>query len=367
MPAAQGTASRQGSPSPHTSSTIGALTLAGDSWRALGTYVHLLVTDPRALIPARDLLRTQLAELDRAASRFRPDSEVQALCRAQGAPMTASSLLVHAVEVALEAARSTDGDVDPTLGSTLVALGYDRDFPALPAARPGRVGDLGAGFPSEITHAGERGRVVATRRASWRDVTVTPATVTPGTIQVPAGVLLDLGATAKALGADLAARAIHDALGCGVLVSLGGDLATAGRAPAGGWTVRVQDLPAPGHPAPGHPAPGRPGPDGPAQTVALTGGALATSSTTARRWQHGGEAMHHVLNPRTLRPVTAPWRTVSVAAPTCVAANTATTCAIVRGGGVWGDGAVAYLRGTGLPARLVAQDGSVTLLNGWPT
>ena len=50
-----------------------------------------------------------------------------------------------------------------------------------------------------------------------------------GTLRVPSGIeKLDLGATAKALAADRAAAGASDAAGCGVLVSLGGDIATAG-------------------------------------------------------------------------------------------------------------------------------------------
>ncbi len=95
------------------------------------------------------------------------------------------------------------------------------------------------------------------------------------TVRVPRGVVLDLGATAKAWAADRAAQAIHAACGCGVLVSLGGDLATAGAAPAGGWRIHVTD---------DH----RAGPLAPGQTVAVASGGLATSSTAVRRWRQDG-------------------------------------------------------------------------------
>ena len=52
-------------------------------------------------------------------------------------------------------------------------------------------------------------------------------------IRLPAGVQLDLGATAKALAADMAAEAARTAAGCGVLVGLCGDIAVAGEAPPG--------------------------------------------------------------------------------------------------------------------------------------
>jgi thiamine biosynthesis lipoprotein len=161
-----------------------------------------------------------------------------------------------------------------------------------------------------------------------------------GTRRMPAGVTLDLGATAKALAADRAARAAAAAAGCGVLVSLGGDLATAG--PASRWRVRVTD---------DHAA------DDGGETVEIAGGGLATSSTTVRRWAGG----HHIVDPATGAPAAAPWRTVSVAAATCVDANVASTAAIVLGAGAPG-----WLAERRLPARLCARDGEITRVAGWP-
>jgi FAD:protein FMN transferase len=54
------------------------------SWRAIGTSVHLIVTDPDALGPACRMLRADLAAVDAACSRFRPDSEIVALDRGRG-------------------------------------------------------------------------------------------------------------------------------------------------------------------------------------------------------------------------------------------------------------------------------------------
>jgi thiamine biosynthesis lipoprotein len=130
-----------------------------------------------------------------------------------------------------------------------------------------------------------------------------------------------------------------------VLVNLGGDIALAGPAPAGGWAVRVAD---------DHRAP----PEAPGQVLALDSGALATSSTTVRRW---GEGAHHIIDPRSGLPACSPWRTVSVAAATCVDANTASTAAVVLG-----DDAPAWLEANGLPARLVDDAGEARAVAGWP-
>ncbi len=101
--------------------------------------------------------------------------------------------------------------------------------------------------------------------------------------------------------------------------------------------------------------------DGPAAVVAIREGGLATSSTTARRWQRGGDMLHHILDPRTGLPAPVHWRTVSVAAATCTDANTASTAAIIRGAA-----AADWLGRLGLPARLVDATGQVRTTGGWP-
>ena len=297
---------------------------ASATWRALGTTAVLLVDREAALPGARAAVERELDAIDRACSRFRDDSEIARVNAAGGRPVVVCSLLIEAVLTALRAARLTDGDVDPTIGGPLILAGYDRDFDAIgPAPRPLR----------------------AVRAPGWRVVEVDQRA---RSVRVPAGVMLDLGATAKALAADHAARAAAEAAGCGVLVNLGGDLATAGPPPPGGWLVRVTD---------DHGAPA----DAPGEHVVIRSGALATSSTAVRRWVRGAETIHHILDPSTGEPAAGEWRTVSVAAATCVDANTATTAALVRGAA-----AAAWLEGLGMPARLCRADGSIVRVAGWP-
>jgi thiamine biosynthesis lipoprotein ApbE len=295
-------------------------------FRALGTGIRVLTTDPCAAEPARGAVASELDAVDRACSRFRDDSELSLVQRAAGVPTPVSPLLAELVATSLRVARATGGAVDPTVGTALRALGYDDDFDRIP-------GDAG---PIRL-----RPRSVP----GWRLVDLDPSS---GVLRLPAGVELDLGATAKALAADRAARSAARAAGCGVLVSLGGDLAIAGPPPEGGWPVLVTDR---------HDAP----PDAPGQTVFLTGGGLATSSTTVRRWRRGGALLHHIVDPATGLPARECWRTVSVGAATCVDANGAATAAIV-----WGDRALDRLARRGLPARLVRPDGSVAIVAGWP-
>ncbi len=322
---------------------------ASASWQALGTGVQVVVTDGSLLTAARGMLEADLAAVDQACSRFRPDSEIVALDLAmaggpsvcfgtapqRGAPRPAgpvevSPLLAEAISVALRAARLTGGDVDPTVGAAMNAVGYDRDF-------------------SLVQREGPAVKLTVRAVPGWRQVEFDEQA---RLLRVPPGVQLDLGATAKAWAADRSATRIAAALGCGVLVSLGGDIAVSGPPPAGGWRIRVQDISG---------RPDDPPPPGPSTVVAIQAGGLATSSTAARRWRRGGDVLHHILDPRTGLPATPVWRTVSVSAASCTDANIASTAAVIRG-----RAAPAWLTGLGLPARLVDEAGRVHTIGGWP-
>jgi thiamine biosynthesis lipoprotein len=294
-------------------------------WRAIGTTAEVFVTHEAELPAARRILERELDAIDLACSRFREDSELARVNATPGQWVEVSKLFLEAADTALGAARATEGDVDPTVGRALRVAGYDRDFAQLPAVRTGRVRFVPA--------------------PGWRLVQVDrrrPA------VRVPRGVELDFGATAKALAADRAARACAAELRGGVLVNLGGDLAVGGPAPEGGWTVHVTD---------DHEA----GFDAPGQTVSISSGGLATSSVAVRRWRNGSEPAHHIIDPWSGRPVAEFWRTVSVAAANCVAANIASTASIVRGAGALG-----WLDSLRLPARLVGIDGMVARVADWP-
>lgn len=292
---------------------------------ALGTTAALLVGDPAALEPARAVLVAELAAIDAACSRFRPDSELSRANAASGSPVTIGPLFAEALAAALRAAELTDGAVDPTVGPSLVALGYDRTFASV---RPEQVAPISP-----------------VRAVGWRAVEWDART---RRLRLPGGTALDLGATAKALAADRAASRAARAVGCGVLVSLGGDLSIAGAAPDRGWQVKIADH---------HAAP----PTAPGPVVTLRTGGLATSGTTARAWRRGDRRLHHIVDPATGDVPVQVWRTASVAAASCVDANTASTAAIVLG-----ERAPAWLDAAALPARLVRTDGTEVTVSGWP-
>jgi thiamine biosynthesis lipoprotein len=231
-------------------------------------------------------------------------------------------MLVRAVGAAVEAAAQTDGLVDPTLGHALVAAGYDRDISLVLAESTDP-----AGIP------------VPARSGAWRDIQRDPA----GAILVPRGSALDLGATCKAWAADLIVAAIAAEFDSTVVLSLGGDVAVAG---PGGWPVAITETI-----------------DDPAgaEIVHLPYGGLATSSTAARRWIRGGVIRHHLIDPRTGEPTSGRWRTVTATGATCLAANTATTAAVVLG-----ERAVGWLNERDIPARLVNTSGRIVRTQRWP-
>lgn len=305
--------------------------LDSDTWHALGTGVRLVVHDGD-LAAARAAVEIVIDRVDRTYSRFRPDSELMHLAARPGAWQPVSELLGDAIAAALRAAGLTEGAVDPTVGRAMRAIGYDADFERIRTP----------GAPIEVRLEAVPG---------WRAVEVA---ADRRSVRIRSGVELDLGSVGKGLAADLAARAALDAIGAeasgaGVLVSLGGDLAVLGAAPRGGWRILLAED-------------SETEPDGEGEVVAIGEGAVATSSTTVRRWSRGDVTFHHLVDPWTGGPVQSPWRTATVVAATCVDANSAATAAIVLG-----ERAQAWLRGTGLPARLVATDGSIVTVGRWPT
>jgi thiamine biosynthesis lipoprotein len=297
------------------------------SLRAIGTTASVAVTAVERADEALGLLTEDLRALDEACSRFRPDSELRRLEEdGRGRLTRVSPLLFEAIDVACGVAMQTAGIVDPTIGSALIELGYDRDFDEL--------GSDGPMIDVQPRPAPGWWRIELDRDA--------------GTVAVPVGVHIDLGASAKAWAADASAARIAAALGCGVLVNLGGDVAVSGCPPDDGWAVGIaatcttptSDVD---------------------QVVAISSGGLATSGTTARSWERGGRAVHHIVDPWTGQAAPVVWTLVSTTASSCLEANAYSTAAVV-----WGRDAVGNLCDRGVSARLVDAEGVVVHCGGWP-
>jgi thiamine biosynthesis lipoprotein len=283
-------------------------------WAVWSTTAEVTVTDREALDEAVTLVRAHLAEVDDAVNRFRDDSEIR------NPSGELSPLFLRHLDAALDAARATDGIIDPTVGGILGDLGYDRD----------------------ITLIHDRDvpvKAVVRRVPHWRKVRRVGRR-----LELPAGTELDFGATSKALAADDAAALVAERLGVGVLVGIGGDIATVGGGPVEGWRIRVDAG------------------VGDTHDIQLpSGAAIATSSTIRRTWTQAGADRHHLIDPRTCAPAVTPWAAVTVAADTCVRANIATTASIILG-----RAGLDWLHDHGHPARLVAAAGNVVTIAGWP-
>ncbi len=303
------------------------MAVALESWKALGTSVHVVATDAGELGRATSAVSEVLEDVDTAYSRFRNDSELSHLNANPGRSVRVSPLLATAIDAAQRAARLTDGAVDPTIGQAIRVAGYDVDFSRVAA----QAGPL---------------NLRAWRVPGWQAIRFDRRS---RTVLLPPGVELDLGSTGKALAADLAARAALSAADTGgVLVSLGGDIAMAGTPPSGGWAIRVAED-------------SRVSPDADGEVISVPSGGVATSSTTVRRWTRGAAVLHHIIDPQTSLPATGLFRTVTVAAATCLDANIASTAAIVRG-----EAAINWLLSWRLPARLVENDGTIHYIGRWP-
>jgi FAD:protein FMN transferase len=287
-------------------------------WPAWDTTLHLVVTSSDRLVDARKLVINQVAAIDDACNPLRSDSEVRALQRAHGQPVRVSPLLTELVAVSLRAARLSDGDVDPIARG--VMPGPDREL----FRTPPYGGGTDAREPAAL---------------NWRSIRRDGYELT-----VPAGALLDLSAMARAHAVDRCAWLIHKRFKVGVLVGIGGDIATAGQAPAGGWGTRIRANPA-----------------GPGVPVQLPSTALATSSAASRRWPSGERPLQYPVRPATSRTDSSVWCSISVAAFECTYAKALSMAAMTHG-----HAAPAWLRGLGVSARLVAADGAVVTVGRWP-
>lgn len=236
-------------------------------------------------------IRTAAARL----TRFDAESE---LCRASGLTVV-SPLLRRAVAVALGAARTSGGLIDPTLAAAVTHAGYGSTFEAT------RRADL-----RELLDAAPPRRPARPRPdARWQQITVDDHR---STVALPRGAHLDLGATAKGLLADLALRLLGPV--DRAFVDAGGDVAM--------HTTTTSPLLA-----------ADPFGDAPA-TLTVAPGTLgvATSSIAGRCWWHpNGAPAHHLLDPATGAPAFTGVVQATAAAPSTAEAERLAGQALLSG------------------------------------
>ena len=254
-----------------------------------------------------------LEALSDRLTRFSTESELARLNAAAGAWCAVSGTLFTVVAESVAAARATDGLFDPGLLPLLEAIGYDRDYNEIEHREIGRTDDM---------------PFVAGR---WRDIELDAQRLR---ILLPEGARLDLGGIAKGWAAD-AVLTRHFARYDNVLIDAGGDMrAQGGAKPGEPWAIGIGNPLAP------------PDEESPANAAVLTmgRGGIATSGAGGRWWYQNGKRQHHLLDPRTGRPIPL-WidasdderdtarliATVTALAPTAAHAEVAAKVALLRG------------------------------------
>ncbi|RWR21182.1 FAD:protein FMN transferase [Sinirhodobacter populi] len=254
--------------------------LAGErlrlSGRAFGTDWHVVtpgLTDPRAT--ARRIAAT-LAQVDRAMSPFRPDSEITRFNTLMPA-MQVSPDFARVAGAALATAQASGGAFDPTVGPAVHRYGF--------------------------------GPITGPERADWRRIACEGDRLTR-----EGAVTLDLCGIAKGYAADRIADLLRAETG-DFLIEIGGEIRAEGLAADGGWPIGIAD----------------PLAGGVHDRIRLREGAVATSGDAVNRIDMGGRRYSHTIDPATRAPVRGDIASVSVIAETAMRADALATALWVMG------------------------------------
>lgn len=287
--------------------------IAKERFATMGTTAEVQIVggDPHLLHQAQQ----RLAALEARWSRFRPGSDISELNREAGRSVPVSWETQLLLRRAIAAAQATQGRFDPTIGAALIAHGYDRTF-------------------SEVTSHAIEVTPVPIIDASWPAIEVDEAA---GTACLPVDTVFDPGGIGKGLAADLVAEELADLVD-GILVNLGGDVRMCGAAadPAG-WVISVDDPFDPNREL---------------TRLAIPQGAIATSSKRERSWMTAAGPAHHIIDPRTGRPVQTDVAAVTVLAAEAWWAETQATSLFLQGAEGLAEA------GASIEALMVLDDGS---------
>ncbi len=227
--------------------------------------------------------------VEECCTRFEARSEVMQLAAQVGVPVRVSAILYEAVQFGLAVARESDGAFDPTVGYAMEARGFNREH---------RTGQT------------IRTALDCSNTVSYRDVSLDAERKT---ITLLRPLILDLGAVAKGLAVDLAARELQEFTN--FAINAGGDLYLGGCNPNGErWSIGIR------HPRSDNEL---------IQALRVSKRAVCTSGDYERR-SAAEEQGHHILDPRTGSSAKTV-ASVTVIAPTAMLADGLATAAFVLG------------------------------------
>jgi len=228
-------------------------------------------------------------KIEECCTRFEAGSEVMRLATRVGVPVPVSTILFEAVQFALAVAEATEGAFDPTVGYAMESLGFNREYRTGQTIRTA----LDSNFP-----------------VSYRDVRLDADSQT---ITLHRPLILDLGAVAKGLAVDLAARELQSFEN--FAINAGGDLYLGGCSPSGGpWSIGIR----------------HPRNDGELiDSIRVSNRAVCTSGDYEKRAANE-EQGHHILDPHTGTSANGV-ASVTVIARTAMLADALATAAFVLG------------------------------------
>jgi thiamine biosynthesis lipoprotein len=250
----------------------------------MGTAVTIEVVSPHA-DEGIDRAFGWFRRVEAACTRFNPQSELMQLSARVGVHVEVGPIVFEALQFALAVAEETDGAFDPTVGRRMEVRGFNREY----STGDVRHSDVDDELP-----------------VSYRDVELDPRR---RTVALKRPMVLDLGAVAKGLAVDTAARELQPFTH--FAIDAGGDLYLAGRNPAGQpWSVGIR-----------HPVLH----DQTIDTVHVSNKAVCTSGNYERM-----EIGRHILDPRS-RGGSGRAASVTVVAPNALMADALATAAFVLG------------------------------------
>jgi thiamine biosynthesis lipoprotein len=299
---------------PVAADTAGAVAVEGFAFAAMASRCEIRLAAPDRATAAlwADAAIAEVRRIEAKFSRYRDDSMVSKINAAAGADaaVECDAETVALLDYAEALFVASDGRFDITSG--ILRRAWNFQSKCLPEA-------------TELVRlCGLVGWQSVERRA--------------GTIRLPQpGMEIDFGGFGKEYAADRAAAVLRELGARNGFVNLGGDLHAIGPQPDGSaWRIAIQD------PRDASRA---------AAEIELSQGGLATSGDYERFFEIDGVRYCHILNPTTGWPV-AHWRSVSVAAPLCIAAGSCSTIAMLAQ-----DHGLAFLAGSGLAYLAIDADG----------